>query len=132
VSIYLSIHLTFRPFVYLSFSASISFSCYSYIYECVYVRVCVRLCSCVGVCVLACLCVCGRVRARVWAHISVRDEVKNTYRRRRRCAVVSQAFNYASAFNANIGAWNTASVMTLYQVCAVPAVARNAAWAGGF
>ncbi len=30
----------------------------------------------------------------------------------------SQAFGSASAFNANIGAWNTAAVTTLYQVCA--------------
>ena len=30
----------------------------------------------------------------------------------------SQAFNGASAFNANIGAWNTASVTTLNYVCA--------------
>ena len=30
----------------------------------------------------------------------------------------AQAFNSASAFNANIGAWNTASVTTLYYVCA--------------
>ncbi len=38
----------------------------------------------------------------------------------------SQAFSSASAFNANIGAWNTASVTTLSYVCAaVPArVAR--------
>jgi hypothetical protein len=30
----------------------------------------------------------------------------------------SQAFAFASAFNANIGAWNTARVTTLSQVCA--------------
>jgi hypothetical protein len=30
----------------------------------------------------------------------------------------AQAFSSAAAFNANIGAWNTASVTTLYQVCA--------------
>jgi surface protein len=30
----------------------------------------------------------------------------------------SQAFYSASAFNANIGAWNTASVTTLFYVCA--------------
>jgi surface protein len=29
-----------------------------------------------------------------------------------------QAFGSASAFNANIAAWNTASVTTLYAVCA--------------
>ena len=42
-------------------------------------------------------------------------------------AVGSQAFRSASAFNANIGAWNTASATTLSSVCAVPAVVRNAA-----
>jgi hypothetical protein len=31
----------------------------------------------------------------------------------------SQAFFYASAFNANIGAWNTASMTTMSSVCAV-------------
>ena len=30
----------------------------------------------------------------------------------------SQAFSGAEAFNADIGAWNTASVTTLYDVCA--------------
>ena len=34
------------------------------------------------------------------------------------CAVGSQAFQSASAFNANIGAWNTARVTTLESVCA--------------
>ncbi len=38
-----------------------------------------------------------------------------------------QAFNGASAFNANIGAWNTAAVTTLSSVCALSAVACNAA-----
>ncbi len=41
--------------------------------------------------------------------------------------VGSQAFQSASAFNANIGAWNTASVTTFYYVSAFSAVARNAA-----
>ena len=31
-----------------------------------------------------------------------------------------QTFYQASAFNADIGAWNTARVATLYQVCAAP------------
>jgi hypothetical protein len=30
----------------------------------------------------------------------------------------SQAFNRATAFNANIGAWNTASMTTFCSVCA--------------
>jgi surface protein len=38
--------------------------------------------------------------------------------------VGSQAFYYASAFNANIGGWNTASVTTLSSVCAPSAVAQ--------
>ncbi len=37
----------------------------------------------------------------------------------------AQAFYAASAFNANIGAWNTASVTTLYQVCATPGLAAR-------
>jgi hypothetical protein len=41
----------------------------------------------------------------------------------------SQAFAYASAFNADIGAWNTAAVTSLNQVCAAisgPGVKRDA------
>jgi hypothetical protein len=34
------------------------------------------------------------------------------------CGFGSQAFQFASAFNANIGAWNTASVASLFYVCA--------------
>jgi surface protein len=41
--------------------------------------------------------------------------------------VGSQAFTSASAFNANIGAWNTASVTSMTSVCAVSAVACSAA-----
>ena len=37
----------------------------------------------------------------------------------------AQAFGSASAFNANIGAWNTASVTSLYQVCAAPGPAAR-------
>jgi hypothetical protein len=36
------------------------------------------------------------------------------------CGFGAQAFYSASAFNANIGAWNTAAVTTLNQVCAAP------------
>jgi hypothetical protein len=43
--------------------------------------------------------------------------------------VGSQALRSASAFNANIGAWNTASVTTLSSVCAVP-VGRRGVTAG--
>jgi hypothetical protein len=31
----------------------------------------------------------------------------------------SQAFKFASAFNANIGSWNTASMKTIDSVCAL-------------
>ena len=34
-----------------------------------------------------------------------------------------QAFNFASAFNANIGAWNTASMTSMSYVCALNAIA---------
>ncbi len=34
------------------------------------------------------------------------------------CGFGAQAFNLTSAFNANIGAWNTAAVTTLVWVCA--------------
>ncbi len=36
------------------------------------------------------------------------------------CGFGAQAFRSASAFNADIGAWNTASVSNLYVVCAAP------------
>jgi hypothetical protein len=35
----------------------------------------------------------------------------------------SQAFNYALAFNANIGAWNTARIANMASVCALIAIA---------
>jgi surface protein len=38
-----------------------------------------------------------------------------------------QAFESASAFNANIGAWNTAAVTSMNSVSAVSAVACNVA-----
>jgi hypothetical protein len=41
------------------------------------------------------------------------------------CGFGAQAFLSASTFNANIGAWNTASVTTLYQVCAAPGPAAR-------
>ncbi len=41
--------------------------------------------------------------------------------------VGKQTFYDASAFNANIGAWNTAAVTTMYEVYAVSAAVRNAA-----
>ena len=41
------------------------------------------------------------------------------------CGLGAQAFYSASAFNANIGAWNTASVSNLYAVCAAPGPAAR-------
>ncbi len=41
------------------------------------------------------------------------------------CGFGAQAFSSASAFNANIGAWNTARVTTLYAVCAAPGPAAR-------
>ncbi len=43
------------------------------------------------------------------------------------CAVGLQAFQSATAFNANIGAWNTARATTLSYVSAFSAVACNLA-----
>ncbi len=43
------------------------------------------------------------------------------------CGFGAQAFQSATAFNANIGAWNTASVTTLASVCAFSA-RRRALW----
>jgi hypothetical protein len=41
------------------------------------------------------------------------------------CGFGAQAFYSAKAFNANIGAWNTARVTTLYGVCADPGPAAR-------
>ena len=41
------------------------------------------------------------------------------------CGFGAQAFYSASAFNANIGAWNTASVSSLSYVCAAPGPAAR-------
>jgi hypothetical protein len=41
------------------------------------------------------------------------------------CGFGAQAFNSASAFNANIGAWNTAAVVSLFLVCAAPGPAAR-------
>jgi hypothetical protein len=41
------------------------------------------------------------------------------------CCFGAQAFDSAFAFNANIGAWNTARVTTLYYVCAAPGPAAR-------
>jgi surface protein len=66
------------------------------------------------------LCAAALPRRRAHARMCVR------FHRRGPRAVGSQAFYYASAFNVNIGAWNTASVSNMATVRAVLAVARYA------
>jgi surface protein len=44
------------------------------------------------------------------------------------CGFGTQAFYSASAFNANIGAWNTASVSNMASVCAACSARRRALW----
>jgi hypothetical protein len=67
--------------------------------------------TCASDCVRACACGCGRapIRAATCERLPV-----GVYRG----WIGAQAFGSASAFNATIGAWNTASVTTLYYVCA--------------
>ncbi len=61
----------------------------------------------------------GRTRIR-----TVRTKSSRRHRPR---VIGSQTFVEASAFNANIGAWNTASVASLRSVCAASGFARTAA-----
>jgi hypothetical protein len=70
-----------------------------------------------------------RARARVcaWARPHPPRRVRALPAAAERRGLGSQAFNSASAFNANIGAWNTASVTALYRVCAALGPARTAA-----
>jgi surface protein len=80
--------------------------------------------------------VCASMRACVCAHgvcerTRIRTECTSTSRRRRPRAVDSQAFVSATAFNANIGAWNTARVTSFSTVCAVSAGACSPADALG-
>jgi surface protein len=58
---------------------------------------------------------CVRVWVRVWAHPQPCEPFPSAWTA---CGVGAQAFIYASAFNADIGAWNTASVTTLSEACA--------------
>jgi len=66
-----------------------------------------RACVCVRV-----VCVCG---GALHAACKLRESID------------IQTFYQASAFNANIGAWNTARVTDSYSVCAAPGPARTAA-----
>ncbi len=63
------------------------------------------------------------VRARACVLAIGRPRIRRRHMRARSVGVDrgwlgSQAFQSASAFNANIGAWNTARVTTLFAVCA--------------
>ncbi len=79
-------------------------------------------------CACARACVCVRARARGFGHTRVRTgndhsapppTVASSSAADRRVVVGSQAFAYeAIAFNAAIGAWNTASLTSLAYVCA--------------
>ncbi len=53
----------------------------------------------------------------IW-HVSVPNGGSTFRRRGPRAALCAQAFSQATAFNANIGTWNTASVSNMYSVCA--------------
>jgi hypothetical protein len=110
----------------------------TYIYICVCVcwlhaEICIQypfICTCEnrpGLCVRAPVCdgdgsaVCGRVGGLV---LRARPNPETLNRASpcpsasTACGFGAQAFFMASAFNANIGAWNTAAVTTLSQVCA--------------
>ncbi len=77
-------------------------------------RPCARVCACAQL---------GRPRIRADTCERVPSAVE-------RVRLGSQAFAYASAFNANIGAWNTASVSNMQSVCAAFS-ARRRTTAGG-
>jgi hypothetical protein len=77
------------------------------------------------------VCVCdwarARVRVRFGAHASAPTHASALPSASNAGGFGSQAFQAASAFNANIGAWNTASVSNLSYVCAAfPAQAARA------
>ena len=65
--------------------------------------------TCASVCARACAIGRPRIRAETCERLPVGVD---------RGWLGGQAFQSASAFNANIGAWNTASVTTLFNVCA--------------
>jgi surface protein len=64
---------------------------------------------------------CAHVRVRVnagfGAHASAPQPCHALSIRADRLRLGAQVFQSATAFNANIGAWNTASVTTLQMVC---------------
>jgi hypothetical protein len=59
-----------------------------------------------------------RVRVCDWAPTHARRHLRAPSAGVDRVRLGSQAFYWASAFNANIGAWNTARVTSLESVCA--------------
>ncbi len=61
---------------------------------------------------------CVRVCVCDWARTHLRRHMRARSVGVERGWLGSQAFYSASAFNANIGAWNTASVTLCYSVCA--------------
>ena len=67
---------------------------------------------------LVCVLVRARIRADAFEHFPPPPSF---------ALIGAQAFASARAFNANIGAWNTARVTTLSNVCALPARPRTAA-----
>jgi hypothetical protein len=79
----------------------------------------VRRTCCVGVC----------ARVRLGAHTPAPTDA-SAFCSVDRGWLGSQAFNQATASNANIGAWNTASVTTLSYVCAAFPARRRATAAG--
>jgi hypothetical protein len=71
------------------------------------------------------------VRARrhvcAWARPHPRRRVRALPAAAERRVLGSQVFQSVPAFNANIGAWNTARVTSLFRVCAAFGPARTAA-----
>jgi surface protein len=70
---------------------------------------------------------CVRARVCAWARPHPRQRVRALHAAAERRVLGSQAFQSASAFNANISTWNTASVTGLSFVCAASGPARTAA-----
>ena len=74
---------------------------------------------------------CALMGARAWvracfgAHASAPNRASPCPSASTACGFGAQAFNSASAFNANIGAWNTARVTDVTQVCAAPGAAAR-------